>query len=197
VVKLGDRCYGRFREDRRVKRKGNGSSGDSVIDERPNTGVLYAAYEFHDAAKLLNITKRSRSWLLTYETATVVNAAFALELYLKCLNSARIVLDEPFEIDGFQETAEIDIPRMRGHSLLKLFASLEDGARRYLESEYLRSPASAAMATLESALGFYDQTFEKSRYHFESVPADSLDTDAMFRLLDFFRTAAKTIPRRK
>jgi hypothetical protein len=91
---------------------------------------------------------------------------FAIELYLKSLNSRNVYRDLLSEVGvaGYRVTPE---PIQRGHSLVQLFDGLEPTVREALQLAYARRPATLAAATIREALCRYDDIFINARYPFE------------------------------
>jgi hypothetical protein len=138
------------------------------IIERPNPQVFQAAVEFHDAAKLLWGSEPRGPRQPHFVVTVVVNAAFALELYLKSLSTDHVFYDPQETEAGVRIFARIfDEPRTRSHRLLDLFDGLDAYLREHLSSAYLRSNLTREFPTMREAVQAYNQTFKQWRYLYE------------------------------
>ena len=98
--------------------------------------------------------------------AMQVNAAFAIELFIKSLNSHWEChsLDELGGDDAYEVTTESNI---RGHRLSDLFTNLPDNIRQGLSAEFAKHELAQEHKSLEVILGLYSSTFRLERYGFE------------------------------
>lgn len=137
------------------------SSGTPEI-ELPNVHVADAACQFRETAELLlHQLPRHNSVL-----PVLMVGAFAIELYLKSLNSRNVYhnLVSELGIAGYRITAE---PIQKGHSLAQLFDGLAPRIRAALQSVYA-THAAEQPATIREALCRYDGIFIEARYPFEN-----------------------------
>ena len=171
-----------------------GKPEDERIRERPNMTVQAAAADFHDAAELLNGSARKggNAEFHTFFVPTIVNAAFALELYLKSLNSDYVPAVWKDEETG--TWGGIDEPGKWGHEPLILFDAIEVYIRAHLESEYLRAPVSDDLPTLRASLQACSGLYRRWRYFFQikpptqpRPPGREIGIAELFKLLDFLR----------
>lgn len=148
------------------------------IRQVPNLSVRSHAENFHEAASLL------------YEEGTtvapvIVNAAFALELYLKSLNSdiewpSQADLDAQVYLYGIVT----DQPKERGHNLSELFCALPVDLQDYLSKQYATSPLVVTKSSLVEAVASFDNVFETWRYMYEGK-AESVEVGFLLELLSF------------
>ncbi len=148
--------------------------------EFPDQHVVNLAEQFLDTAELL----------LSYVPSVVapsplrVNAAFAIELFIKSLNSH-------WEVDeSYAVTTE---PNVRGHKLAELFEKLPEAVRDEIETRFIGSMPITELLTL------YSSTFEIERYGFElqSRPYDNRTLVEIVELARFFRSYVTSLPTRR
>lgn len=155
----------------------------------PDPGVLKTADAFRLAAQSLNAYAESRM-----SVPTVVNAAFALELYLKCLNMEWRLAD-PIGIANSGKKAWLASRSalQRGHILSKLFEALEQSIHDHLEQQYKLSPHNSRTQALKHALQGFDGLFEDWRYIFEGN-CKSVNLPSLFAMLAFFSETIHALP---
>jgi len=156
-----------------------------MMRQIPNPGVLNTAESFYEAAQALNKFSDSRM-----SVPTIVNATFALELFLKSLN-IKISCEEPTEImSGVTAFGSVrEIPLKTGHLPSKLFYILDATIKSQLENRFAQVQYRNKPTTLIEALQTYDGDFQNWRYIFEAN-AKSFDIQLLLELLDFL---SKTI----
>lgn len=126
-----------------------------TLKTAPNVNVQQIADAFRDVAIS---TRDHHPEYVPRPVVSLVNGAFALELYLKSLN-AKLTL-------GNQVHGETTVIR-RGHDPSKLYDALYAPVRAYLDGKYAASPLSAQHPNLRALLAAYDGAFEEQRYVFE------------------------------
>jgi hypothetical protein len=105
-----------------------------------------------------------------------VNAAFAIELYLKTL--------------GF-----VFGRKMHGHDLLKLFDKLPDEAKQLLRQEVDRSPATEGIKDIDGfrvEIGRVRNVFEEWRYLHERSTAPEIRFHEFLHVLSVLHNACRT-----
>lgn len=173
----------------------SGWEGDPVeVNKRrnrmvPNRSVQDHAWEFHKAAGVLFDNG-------FVGAAVIVNASFALELYLKCLN-ADLVFSDPSQLKAqvYLYGIVYDEPREKGHRLTPLFQALPWWLQVHLSERYSTSALTETAASLEEALALFNNVFVEWRYVFEGR-ASGVKVTFLFELLDFFRCAVNDLGRR-
>lgn len=159
------------------------------VHESPNRRVLEAASRFYDAARML------------YEVGAltipaVVNAALALELYLKCLN-ANTDFQDGREIQGgaiVYDKVSV-FANSKNHELHILFRKLSPDAKIFLDASFSkRFPFK--QEKLESVLERYQGIFVNWRYFFEGK-GKGMNLSEFFEILEFFRTTMAEIASQK
>lgn len=95
-------------------------------------------------------------------------ATFAIELYLKALNSRNEETPGPGG-DSFWITSK---PNTFGHNLESLFGNLHASFRAGLEQTFQKSKWARNAKSLKDALLIYKTSFEDSRYPFEAKALD-------------------------
>ena len=153
----------------------------------PDSGVLNEADAFRQASQMLNACPES-----TMSVPAVVNAAFALELYLKSLNIEWQVAD-PATLGNQKAWLASRKPLQTGHAPSKLFGALDQKIRSELERKYQEQHQGFARTTLEQSIASYDGLFQDWRYIFEGR-AKSVDLSELFAVLAFFSETLKHMP---
>lgn len=146
----------------------------------PNPGVLNTADSFYEAAQALNKFSDSRM-----SVPTIVNATFAIELFLKSLN-IKFSCEEPTEImPGVTAFGRVrEVPLKTGHLPSKLFHALDSTIQSELENHFAQAQYQNKPITLIEALQLYDGVFQAWRYIFEAQ-ANTIDLQALLELLRF------------
>lgn len=160
-----------------------------ALHPTPDPGVLKTADTFRAAAESLNACSES-----DMSVPTVVNAAFALELYLKSLNMEWQLAD-PSEIASSGKKAWLASRSVlqRGHNPSKLFETLERSIQDSLEQRYKTSPHRSGAQSLKDALQAFDGLFETWRYLFEGN-CKSINISALFTMLAFLSETIHALP---
>jgi hypothetical protein len=155
----------------------------------PDEGVLGMADAFREAARALNVFPESRM-----SVPTVVNAAFALELYLKSMN-VEWQLADPNERAkaGGKSWLKSRKAIQTGHDPSKLFAALVQFNREYLEQRFQTLCIGTGPQSLAENLAQYDGIFQDWRYAFEGRTR-SFDIGRILALLAFFSDAIHAMP---
>jgi len=143
--------------------------------EVPDAHVRHLADQFLDAAELL--LKHVPG--VNAPSPIRVNAAFAIELYIKSLNSRWRVGDSYSPV-----TTESNV---RGHKLDKLFEELPENFRDDMASKFPEVP---------QLLKLYSATFEIERYGFEGRerPYASRTVNEIVELARMFRAYVDSLP---
>lgn len=150
------------------------------IHETPNRRVLAAANKFHDAAALLYEVD-------ALTVPTVVNAALALELYLKCLD-ANILFQDGRVINGGAITYDkvcVFANSNKEHVPHKLLKALPRDVRDFLDASFSKR-YSEEHEKLESVLERYQSVFVDWRYLFEGK-GKAINLSELFEILEFFK----------
>ncbi len=157
----------------------------------PDPGVLKNADAFRTAAQSLSAFPES-----SMSVPTVVNAAFALELYLKCLNMEWQLAD-PNEIANSGKKAWLASrsAMQKGHIPSKLFEALEQSIHDNLEQQYKLSSYNSNTQSLKEALQGFDDLFEDWRYIFEGK-CKSVNLSSLFAMLAFFSETINASPQK-
>jgi hypothetical protein len=158
----------------------------------PDLGVLKTADAFRAAAQILNACSDS-----SMSVPTVVNAAFALELYLKSLNMEWQLAD-PNEISNTGKKAWLASRSalQKGHIPSDLFEALEQSIRDDLEQQYELSPHNSSAQSLKEALQGFDGLFVDWRYIFEGK-CKPVDLPSLFAMLAFFSETIHAAPQER
>ena len=127
----------------------------------------------------------------------IVNATFALELYLKALNADLVYPPSAdLKAQAYLYGTVRDEVRARGHNPSTLFKELPEKLQDELATCYSKSPSlTETSASLQEALALFDGVFEQWRYAFGGE-AGSVKLDFLFELLEFFRWAVSDLARR-
>lgn len=151
------------------------------VHESPNRHVFEAASRFYDAATMLYEVD-------ALTVPAVVNAALALELYLKCLN-ANIHFQDGREIQGgaiVYGKVSVFANSGKKHEPHVLFRDLPQDAKISLDASFSkRFPLE--QEKLESVLERYQGIFVNWRYLFEGK-GKSMNLSEFFKILEFFKT---------
>ena len=153
----------------------------------PDLGVLNEANAFRRASQLLNACPES-----VMSVPAVVNAAFALELYLKSLNIEWQVAD-PATLGDRKSWLESRKSLQTGHAPSKLFGALDQKIRSEFEQKYQEQHQGLSRTTLEQSIASYDGIFQDWRYIFEGR-AKSVDLSELFAILTFFSETLEHMP---
>lgn len=113
----------------------------------------------------------------------IVNAVFALELYLKSLNIEWDVssTEEPPNGKSWVNRNVL----CKGHDPSKLYKTLDQNIRDTLERKYVEFDVAKGNLTLEARLQAYDGIFQDWRYPFEGSckPVDLAELNSMLSFL--------------
>ncbi|UTW04619.1 hypothetical protein KDX31_06335 [Amphritea atlantica] len=119
-----------------------------------------------------------------------VNLAFAIELFIKCLDvTTKTVFESeaPFQMISHEQKIHA---RVRGHSLKGMFESLPEETRNSIAQAYVTTAGSNILDDLEQI----KDVFVDWRYHFEqveiSIPIDVLEKISGF-LKDYIDHACR------
>lgn len=156
--------------------------------EIPNDHVADAADQFRNAANLL-----FREMLrLNCVLPVLMNAAFALELYLKSLNSKNVYHSLEGEV-GYLITTQ----PQKGHLLTKLYEGLDSEIREALLMAFQTLEGRSKFPSLKDALDAYDSTFMDSRYPFEGAEGSICGSiNGLVALMNFFGTYVNRLRQR-
>lgn len=151
------------------------------VQESPNRRVLAAANSFYEAAKKLGMVD-------ALTVPSIVNAALALELYLKRLNAdihfkeGRVKRGSAVAYDKVSVFANSKV-----HEPHELFNALSQGTREFLDVSFSkRFPLKPKK--LESVLKVFQGIFVNWRYFFEGK-AKGFNLSELFEILDFFKAS--------
>lgn len=149
------------------------------VHESPNRRVLAAANSFHEAAMRLYAVD-------ALTVPSVVNAALALELYLKCLDADVHFKKGRQKRGGAIAYDEVSVfANSKGHEPHKLFKALPQDTRKFLDA-YFSKRFPLKREKLESTLEKYEGIFVGWRYLFEGK-GNALDLSKLFELLKFLK----------
>jgi hypothetical protein len=175
--------------------------------EVPEQQIVHVAVQFLETAELLLTTRDVGG-----PSALLVNSAFAIELYLKSLNSRWIyhldedvLEDEDHELPTKLEDANdledgmgyiaTSKSKMRSHDLSELFAELP--MKDEISSRFLNHPLARKYSSIEQMLGVYAETFDHERYAFERKDAPPYGSRCVSEIVDlarFFREYVASVP---
>lgn len=153
-------------------------------------GVLDLANKFHITARNLYIDSSD-----TMLVPSVVNATFALELYLKSINMKWKAKDLAEE-GSFAGIAWLvnRKPVKTGHSPSVLFDDLRLPIKHHLEQRY-STHGLATSESLRDTLSRFDKVFQGWRYIFESNSnLQDINLPKLFSSLEFLRDEIPDIP---
>ena len=160
-----------------------------TLHQMPDTRVLNTADAFRATAQILNECSDSMG------VPTVVNAAFALELYLKSLNIE-------WKFSNTKEIAQSGkkpyisrSPMQKGHLPSKLFEALKQPVRESLEERYKLSPYNGCDQSLKNAIEDFDGLFERWRYIFEGQ-CSYVNITSLFDMLAFLSESIHALPQK-
>jgi hypothetical protein len=147
------------------------------IAEFPDQHVVHLACQFLETAELL----WDHAPAVNAPSALRANAAFAIELFIKSL-------DSHWEIDSSH--AVRTQANTRGHNLEELFAKLPVDLRENIRASFCHNPP------LDDLLATYARAFELERYSFEREqrPYESRFVAEIMTLARFFRDYVTAIP---
>ena len=139
----------------------------------PNRKIKNCAEQFKDAAELLYSQPPGSGVVLPL----ITNAVFAIELYLKSLNAQIIIF-------GGKVSAEVNC---RGHSLIKLFKSVDKDIKNQLVSYYKKSKLFSTYTQPGVILKKYNNIYTKVRFSFEkNSRVSSTSLTELMKLVNFF-----------
>jgi hypothetical protein len=155
----------------------------------PDPGVLKQADAFRQASQMLNMCPES-----AMSIPAVVNAAFALELYLKSLNMEWHTA-EPSTLGGKKAWLASRTALQTGHKPSKLYKALDQALKDALEKKYRERFVEASDTPLEKTLKSYDGLFQDWRYIFEGH-ASTVELQRLFSVLQFFSEELNALPQK-
>lgn len=158
--------------------------------EIPDSHVVCVANQFCDTAVMLyNAIPTSGPQALR------VNAAFAIELYIKSLDCHWERHDQ-LETLGVDCHAITVTPNTRGHRLDVLFSELFPEAQQFLLAKYAQRNADSKYADLRELLAHYSDGFASDRYVFERLDGcDGRPATEVIWLATFFRDTVNGMDR--
>lgn len=142
---------------------------------------------FNKAARVLGISPE-----LMLLAPVIMNATFALELYLKSLNMEWQIADSATLGNGKAWVPRS--PLQKGHIPSKLYGALNESIKNDLEQKYREHIPNERPQSLEEALKAQDGNFQKWRYIFEEH-GKPVDLSELFALLAFFSEVINTLPK--
>ena len=149
---------------------------------------IYSKAEgFHIAAQILNQANE-----MQYRGSPfIVNATFAIELYLKCLD-AKTVFNKPSnECDGFTKYEKVSSESSnRGHDLGKLFNKINEVHRDQISSSFEQRINGISS---EEFFGKYRDHFVSWRYGFEGNATAYCSSEILAMLETLKENAAQYI----
>ena len=178
--------------------------------EVPDFHVVCQAQQFCDTAELL----LRNSPAVSAPSALKCNAAFAIELFLKSLDSHWVhhPLYDEMDDEASTMTAEPDVDEMENeasiittkpnkvkeHRLDFLFDALPIQMQGHLTAEFQANPLCDEHASLQSLLRLYGNAFVTERYPFENKDdPDRRPIGEIVKLARFFREVVDRIPRER
>lgn len=153
----------------------------------PDQGVLKTADAFWKASQRLNNSDDS-----SMTVPSIVNAAFALELYLKSLNM-EWQLKDPSCLGKEKAFLKSRTAIQKGYKPSKLFKKLDANIKNKLKQKYGQHHQGSKLEKLENVLESYDDIFEDWRYIFEGG-CNSLNLPSLLLLLKFFSEELHALP---
>jgi hypothetical protein len=158
--------------------------------EIPDAHVANLAQQFLDTAILL----RNHIPAVVVPSALRVNAAFAIELFLKSLNSHW----KNHKLVDFDDAYEITTgSNVRGHRLETLFDHLPEPIGQELSTSFAKHALARNFTSLREILALYGCTFEIERYRFEqqAIATDNRRIDEIVDLAQFVGSYVRDKPR--
>ncbi len=130
--------------------------------EIPDSQIVCQAKQFLATAELL----LKHVPYVVAPSALKCNAAFAIELFIKSLDSHWVMHNLCDEM-GAGASAVTSKSNTRDHDLDVLFENLPDDVKTHLTDSFRQPTTSKDGTTLKSLLSRYSDTFEVERYIFE------------------------------
>ena len=162
----------------------------SIPSEVPDAHIACQAGQFLATAELL-LAHVPR---VVAPSALLCNAAVAIELYLKSLDSRWEMYDLLDEM-GVEGSAITSLPKVFDHRLDNLFASLPPNIKDYLNDSFAQVSLAASGLTLDTLLSRYAETFVRERYAFENRGnTQSHPISEIVNIARFFRDAVSKLP---
>lgn len=155
----------------------------------PDQGVLREADAFLQASQMLNTSSEPMM-----SVPTIVNAAFALELYLKSLN-VKWQLQDPSSLSEKKAFLKSRSAMQTGHAPSKLYQAIDKNTRDTLERKYSQRFQGTDVRRLEKIVEEYDGIFQDWRYVFEGH-CESVNISFLISLLTFFSEELHDLPQR-
>lgn len=147
------------------------------VEILPNPVILSSAREFYAASLVIGSS-----------APKIVILAFALELYLKCLNSTAVFKDGTTNVEGLTTyEAVVHKANAKGHKLSELFSELKPGIVKIVEDLY-----SEPGETFGEALAEFNNIFIEWRYSFEGNNK-AVNVTKLARLLDILEQTVDNI----
>ena len=161
------------------------------IPLKVNRDVLHQADLFRDAARLLQVIDSK------LHVPFIVNAAFAIELYLKALNSSKC-FNKPSEISPGVISYEsvTSKPVTWGHSLVDIYDALVEDIKIYLDDEFLNARISADCDSLRDFLSQINKAFVQWRYIFSKDYVRPIELNEMLLALNTLSSAVHALDKR-
>jgi hypothetical protein len=157
----------------------------------PDQGVLQTGDAFRVAAQELGAHTDS-----SMSVPAIVNAAFALELFLKSLNVAWNLADfDQIQHDGRKAFLVSRSARQKGHTPSKLYLELDSQIRDAIERQFSISPLSRGYRSFKDLLEVFDDLFVQWRYVFEGK-CRPVNLSQLLASLQFLSEAIHAMPLR-
>ena len=164
-------------------------SSEWSISELPNRSIFALAEAFHEGASL------AKEESVRLHPVAIVNGGFALELYLKSIDSERVFSGEPEIEPGIYLHEQVfSRVNLETHDAVKLWKSIDMKTKQHLE-EKLPWALRERYGSVSNALKPVRNVFVEWRYLFEGRIRNPVPISDLFDLLQFLREEIPNLSR--
>lgn len=169
----------------------NGKTYQYERIEIPNSSVLESAGQFYNGAKILRQLPLGSGVLLPM----ILNAALAIELYIKSLCVRSIIKDYKYFGNGVYGGRVTEVPLKTGHTLSSLLESVSNEVKENIINLHTDEVIQYSFNDLVQLVKPYDRLFVEARYVYENDAISNLDITGLFHCLESFRYLVQKITR--
>ncbi|BBT52207.1 hypothetical protein GVO02_18440 [Aeromonas caviae] len=151
--------------------------------EIPNIVVLDAAEQFYQSAKILKDMPPGSGVLLPMLT----NAALAMELYIKSLNTLSVIENYETYSDGSRGGEVTEKAKTCEHDLSIILANVDDAVKINIGNMFDNGSINHSFGELIELVRPYDKLFVRSRYSYEKLGLPAVSISDLFYCIEFIR----------
>ncbi|MGY3856258.1 hypothetical protein [Aeromonas intestinalis] len=149
----------------------------------PNIVVLDAAEQFYQSAKILKDMPPGSGVLLPMLT----NAALAMELYIKSLNTLSVIENYEKYSDGSEGCVVTEKTGTREHDLSVILSNVDNAIKINIGDLFNNGRIQHSFDELIELVKPYDKLFVRSRYSYEKLGLPTISIAELFYCIESIR----------